>query len=86
MCTHAGMYCVCALREGEVMCGGVYVLLYSRKYWRSLNLAVWPQTEHKKYWWNLNLAVAPRSVLRHHKRCTRVYQGALPSSCVRYLN
>ena len=23
---------------------------YSRKYWWSLNLAVWPQTERKKYW------------------------------------
>ena len=29
---------------------------YSRKYWRLLNLAVWPQTERKKYWQNLNLA------------------------------
>ena len=54
------------------------------------NLAVWPQTERKKYWWNLNLAVAPCSVLRHHKHCERVeecvYQGALPSSHLRYLN
>ena len=39
---------------------------YSWKYWRSLNLAVWPQTEHKKYWRNLSLAVAPRSVLRQY--------------------
>ena len=28
---------------------------YSRKYWRSSNLVVWPLTERKKY-----LAVAPR--------------------------
>ena len=58
----------------------------SRKYWQSLNLAVWPQTERKKYWRNLNLAVALRSVIRHYKHCERVYQGALPSSCLRYLN
>ena len=32
---------------------------YSQKYWRSLNLAVWLQTERNKYWRNLNLAVAP---------------------------
>ena len=59
---------------------------YSRKYWWSLNLAVWLQTKHKKYWRNLNLAVAPRSVLRHYKHCERVYQGVLPSSRLRYLN
>ena len=66
----------------------MFYVLYSRKYWRSLNLAVWPQTERKKYWRNLNLAVAPCSVLRHHyKHCERVEkQGALPSSRLRYLN
>ena len=37
-----------------------------------LNLAVWPQIEHKKYWQNLNLAVVPCSVLHHHKHCARV--------------
>ena len=47
-------------------------LPYSRKYWRSFNLAVWPKTERKKYWRNLNLAVVPRSVLRHHKHCAHV--------------
>ena len=61
----------------------------SRKYWRSLNLAVWLLTERKKCWRNLNLAVAPRSVLRHYKHCERelaedrVYQAALPSSRLR---
>ena len=40
----------------------------------------------KKCWQCLNLVVAPLSVLRHHKLCTRVYQGALPSSRLRYLN
>ena len=66
------------------------VILYSRKYWRSLNLAVWPQTMHKKYWRNLNLAVVPHSILCHYKHCERVeervYQGALPTSRLRYLN
>ena len=65
-------------------------ILYSRKFWQSLNLAVWPQTECKNYWWNLNLAVAPRSILCHYKYCEcgeeRVYQGALPSSHLRYFN
>ena len=46
---------------------------YSWKYCRSLNLAVWAQTERKKYWWNLNLAVAPHSVLCHHKHCTHTF-------------
>ena len=27
---------------------GLVNTLYSQKYWRSLNLAVWPQTKHKK--------------------------------------
>ena len=52
----------------------------------SLNLAVWPHTKRKKYRWNLNLVVAPRIILCHHQHCTHVYQGALPSSCLRYLN
>ena len=30
--------------------------------------------------------MAPRIVLRHHKHCARIYQGALPSSRLRYLN
>ena len=49
------------------------IILYRRKYWQSLNLAVWPQTELKKYWRNLNLEVVPHSVLRHHKHCTRAF-------------
>ena len=36
---------------------------YSWKYWRSLNLAVWPQTNHKKYWQNLNLVMASQVCL-----------------------
>ena len=60
--------------------------IYSRKYWWSLNLAVWPQAECKKYWQNLNLAVAPCSILSHHQHCTRINQGALPSSRLRHLN
>ena len=63
----------------------VYVLLYSRKYWRSLILMVWPKTKSNKYWRNLNLAVAPHSVL-HHEQCAHVYQGALLSSRLKYLN
>ena len=59
---------------------------YSRKYWRSLNLAVWSQVVEIKILANLNLAVALRSVIHHYKHCERVYQGALPSSCLRYLN
>ena len=58
----------------------------ARKCWLSLNLAVWPQTESKKYWQNLNLVVAPRCGLHHHKRCTCVYQGAMWSSRLKYLN
>ena len=61
-------------------------LPYSRKYWRSLNLAVWSQAAEIKILANLNLAVALRSVIRHYKHCERVCQGALPSSCLRYLN
>ena len=59
---------------------------YRRKYWRSLNLAVWSQAVEIKILADLNLAVALRSVIRHYKHCERVYQGALPSSCLRYLN
>ena len=68
--------------EGRPGNGGLFVLLpgkaefhirnivlYSRKYWWSLNLVVCPQTKHKKYWRNLNLAVAPRGVLCHRKHC-----------------
>ena len=63
-----------------------WVVPYSQKYWRSLNLVVWPQTKRKKYWWNLNLVVAPHSVSHHYKHCEHVYQGVLPSSRLRYLN
>ena len=58
---------------------------YSRKYWRSLNLAVWSQAAKIKILAELNLAVALRSVICH-SHCERVYQRALPSSCLRYLN
>ena len=47
---------------------------YSRKYWQSLNLVVWPKTERKKYWQNLNLAVVPHSILHHRKHCMHVYR------------
>ena len=40
----------------------------------------------RKYWRSLNLAVVLCSVIRHYEHCERVYQGALPSSCLRYLN
>ena len=43
------------------------ILLYSRKYWQSLNLAVWPQTDLKK----------KKEIWRWHLRS--VYQGALSS-------
>ena len=59
---------------------------YTWKYWWSSNLAVWPKTKHKKYWGNFNLAVALCSILRHHKHCVCVYQGALLVSRFRYLN
>ena len=65
---------------------GMFLLSCSWKYWQSLNWVVWPQTERKKYWRNLNLAVVLCSVIRHYKHCECVYQGALPSSCLRYLN
>ena len=58
----------------------------SRKYWRSLNLAVWSQAAEMKILADLNLAVALGSIIRYYKQCERVYQGALPSSCLRYLN
>ena len=35
---------------------------------------------------NINLAVPLRSVILHHTNCGRVYQGALPSSHLRYFN
>ena len=50
---------------------------YSRKYWRSLILAVWSQAAEIKILADLNLVVALRSVIRHYKHCERVYQGAL---------
>ena len=57
--------------------------VYSRKYWRSVNLAVWPQTELlTKFEFR---AVVAHSVLHHHKHCTRVYQGALLSSRLKHL-
>ena len=61
-------------------------LPYSRKYWRSLNLAVWSQAAKIKILADLNLAVVLCSVIRHYKHCECVYQGALPSSSLRYLN
>ena len=61
-------------------------LAYSWKYWRSLNLVVWSQVAEIKILADLNLAVALRSVICHYKHCERVYQEALPSSCLRYLN
>ena len=57
----------------------LYSILYSQKYWWSLNLVVWPQTEHKMLLPEFNLAVVPPSVLHHHKHCSRVYQGVLLS-------
>ena len=57
--------------------------MYCRKYWQSLDLAVWPQTKLRKI---LNLVVAPCSVLHHHEHCVCIYQGALPLICLRYLN
>ena len=49
-------------------------------------MAVWSQAAEIKILAYLNLAVALRGVTRHYKHCERVYQGALPSSCLRYLN
>ena len=49
-------------------------------------MAVWSQAAEIKILADFNLAVALRSVIRHYKHCERVYQGALPSSCLRYLN
>ena len=57
---------------------------YSRKYWRSLSLVVWPQTKRKKILAEFKFGGG--IVLRHHKHCACIYQGALPSSCLRYLN
>ena len=43
---------------GEIFClGGIFILPYSRKYWRELNLVVGSQTDIAKYWWIFNLAV-----------------------------
>ena len=39
-------------------------ILYSQKYWRSLNLAVWSQAAEIKILADLNLAVALRCVMR----------------------
>ena len=49
-------------------------------------MAVWFQAAEIKILADLNLAVALRSIIRHYKHCERIYQGALPSSCLRYLN
>ena len=68
------------------LCMDDFYLPYSRKYWRSLNLAVWSQAAKIKILADLNLTVALRSVIRHYKHCERVYQGVLPSFCLRYLN
>ena len=60
---------------------------YNQKYWQSLDLALWPQTERKKiiaeiliWLWHLS------SVLHPHKHCMLVYQRVLSSSRLRYLN
>ena len=37
-------------------------------------------------WKYLDLGVVPCIVLHHHKHCARIYQGALLSSRLRYLN
>ena len=49
-------------------------------------MAVWSQAAEIKILADLNLAVALRRVIRHYKHYKCVYQGALPSSCLRYLN
>ena len=49
-------------------------------------MAVWSQAAEIKILADLNLVVALRSVIRHCKHCKCVYQGALPSSCLSYLN
>ena len=54
----------------------------SWKYWRSLKFSLTPNWA----WQTLNLAVTPHSVLYHYKHFERVYQGAFPPSCLRYLN
>ena len=51
----------------------VWKLLYSRKRWRSLNLAIWPQTDREKI---LNLAVASQVYLSR----------SVAVSCLRHLN
>ena len=58
------------------------VLPYSRKYWRSLNLAVWPQVAEIKILADLNLVVVLRSVICHYIHYERVDQEALPSSAL----
>ena len=57
---------------------------YSRKYSQSWWFS--PKPSVKNYRQNLNLAVAPRTILCHHKHCSSLYQGALPSSHLKYLN
>ena len=49
-------------------------------------MAVWSQAAEIKILADLNLAVALRNVIHHYKHCECVYQGALSSSCLRYLN
>ena len=46
------------------------VLSYRRKYWLSLNFAVWPQTKCK-------IGSGTSQHICHHKHYTRIYQGAL---------
>jgi len=56
----------------------ICVIPYSRKYWQSLNLVAWSQTNSKKYWQNLNLAVAGTLLrIRHHEHCMHVYHSLL---------
>ena len=60
ICMESVPYCLAMMRvhvqhRGWLACDLYRTCIpYSRKNWRSLNLAVWPQTECKKYWWNLN--------------------------------
>ena len=49
-------------------------------------MAIWSQAAEIKILADLNLAVVFRCVICHYKHYERVYQGALPSSCLRYLN
>ena len=72
------------MQKGFGLVPAIPNLPYSRKYWQSLNLAVWPQTKRKKILAEFKFVLC--IVLHHHKHCTRIYQGVLLSSHLRYLN